>query len=178
MKPAIAVIGLFVSVLAIAGDGLLTHYPQIGSSIVQSHLDKDWNMKKWGFILNATQFVYGNSNLTQNCRVFADGRVSEFWFDPIGAKGGGPRQLSTNTFRKVAELIERLPEGRELPSLTNLVIVSYARGTNWMTSTYDLTHLPDEVKTVFETCGCGLGYDPNRFIFQVPPKDQTKSDEK
>jgi hypothetical protein len=175
MKPAIAVVGLFVSVLAIAGDGLLTHYPQIDSEIIQSHLDKDRH-KKWGYILGTTEFVFGDFKRTQHCVVSADGRVEEYSSYEMGTGGSGTLRLSTNTFRKVVELIERLPEGRELPSPTNLLIVSYARGTNWMTSTYDLTHLPDEVKTVFETCGCGLGYGPNGFI--VPRSAQRPDQER
>ena len=142
---------------------LLARYPQIGSEVVESHVNADWNLKKWKFILNITQFSGGTGKSSQECRVSADGRVSESWFDQSGGKEGYRYALSSNEFQRLTEAIDLLPDGKDLPSLKRLVIVSYGRGTNWVTSTYDIDRLPRRAKSLFHICGCGLGYNPNRF---------------
>jgi hypothetical protein len=142
---------------------LLARYPQIGSAVVESHLDADSNLKKWKFILDITQFSGGTGTSSQECRVSADGRVSESWFDQSGGKEGYRYSLSSNEFQRLTEAIDLLPDGKDLPSLNRLLIVSYCRGTNWVTSTYDIDCLPRRAKSLFYICGCGLGYDPNRF---------------
>jgi hypothetical protein len=37
----------------------------------------------------------------------------------------------------------------------------YARGSSWRTSTYDISHAPDELKQVFDACRCRLGSATN-----------------
>ncbi len=142
---------------------LLARYPQIGAEVVELHVNAESNLKKWKFILNITQFSGGKSNSSQECRVSADGRVSESWFDPSGGKEGYRYALSSNQFQRLTEAIDLLPDGKDLPSLNRLLIVSYCRGANWVTSTYDIDRLPRRAKSLFHICGCGLGYNPNRF---------------
>jgi hypothetical protein len=142
---------------------LLARYPQIGSTLLESHLNADRNLKQWKFILDITQFSGGISNSSQSCRVSADGRVSESWIDPSGGKEGYRYSLSRYEFHRLTQTIDVLPDGKDLPSLNRLVIVSYRSGTNWVTSTYDVGVLPIPLKSLFHICGCGLGYDPGRF---------------
>jgi len=142
---------------------LLARYPQIGSAVLESHLNPDVNLKKWKFILDIMQFSGGTGTSSQECRVSADGRVSESWFDQSGGKEGYRYSLSSNEFQRLTETIELLPDGKDLPSLNRLLIVSYSRGTNWVTSTYDIARIPRRLKSLFHICGCGLGYDPNRY---------------
>ncbi len=103
---------------------LLARYPQIGSEVVESHVNADSNLKKWKFILDITQFSGGKSNSSQECRVSADGRVSESWFDQSGGKEGYRYALSSNQFQRLTEAIDLLPDGKDLPSLNRLLIVS------------------------------------------------------
>ena len=142
---------------------LLARYPQIGAAVLESHLSADSNVKKWNLILDMTQFSGGTSNSSQSCRVSADGRVSESWFDQSDGKEGYRYSLSSSEFQRLTEAIDRLPDGTDLPSLDRLVIVSYRSGTNWVTSMYDIAHLPRRANSLFHICGCGLGYDPGRF---------------
>jgi hypothetical protein len=148
---------------------LLAHYPQIKSEVLESHVNADANLKKWKFILDITQFSGGTSNSTQSCRVSADGRVSESWLDQSGGKEGYRYSLSRYEFHRLTQAIDMLPDGKDLPSLNRLVIVSYSRGTNWVTSTYDVGILPIPLKSLFHICGCGLGYDTNRFKWLSDP---------
>lgn len=142
---------------------LLARYPQIGAALLESHVNADANLKKWNFILDMTQFSGGTNNASQSCRVSADGRVSESWFDQSGGKEGYRYSLGSNEFQRLIEAIDLLPDGKDLPSLNRLLIVSYRSGTNWVTNTYDIGRLPRRAKSLFHICGCGLGYDPHRF---------------
>lgn len=127
-------------------------------------------------VMLATQFPSDRIDITKDCSVFADGRVLEIWSDPLGVKGCCPVPLSTNQFQLLTEAVRCLPDGGELPALTNLLILTYAKGSYWTTSTYNSAHAPAEVIRLFEICGCGLGYDPN--IHVLAPAGQTENDRK
>jgi hypothetical protein len=154
---------------------LLARYPQINSAMLGPHTNPDVNLKKWKFILYMTQFSAETGKSSQNCQVSADGRVSESWFDESGGKEGYRYSLSPTEFQRLTEAIASLPDRNDFPSLNRLVIVSYCKDTKYMTSTYDINHLPGPLKSLFHICGCGMGYDPNRFkwLSDSPSREST-----
>jgi hypothetical protein len=131
------------------------------AALIQSHVDtlEGLTNNTLKLVLYATQFPSGTLDTVQNCHIRANGRGTE---DLHASRRGAGHGIANAGVQELINAIGRLPDKSDQPDLRNLVILSYSRdGSSWRTSTYDISHAPDELKQVFDACRCHLGPDTN-----------------
>jgi hypothetical protein len=70
-----------------------------------------------------------------------------------GHKAGRQRRLSTNEVARLSEAIRRFPAYDRVPPIGNLLVVSFMRGTNWTTHSYNWDSPPTPVREAFAIIG-------------------------
>jgi hypothetical protein len=151
----------FVNALANSRESKpVTRQAEICSMLVQSQIYtvEERRNNPLRLVFYATQFPYGTLDVVQNCEVRENGRGSEYLKHP---KRGAGRGISTAAVQELPRLTDGMTDRLNEPALKNLVIVSYRRGESWRTSTYDISHAPDQLKQVFDACHCHLGLATN-----------------
>ncbi len=138
--------------------------PEILAALVQSQIDTVEHLRGGGgfreLVLYVTQFPKGTLDIVQNFAIRENGRGWEYLKSPKAGAGHGI-SISSDAMQKLYQAIDRLPAGTDQPDLKHLVMVSYAKGASWRTSTYDVSHPSDELKQAFDICGCHLGCATN-----------------
>ena len=136
---------------------------KILATLMQSQIDTVEDLMKLlrhGIVLYTMQFPEGTLDTVQSCYLGDNGRGMETLKYPRSGAGHG-LSVSDEAMGKLSQAIERLPDRVDHPDLKHLVIVTYANGTAWTTSAYDISVPPDELKEAFDLCRCHLGIATN-----------------
>ena len=70
-----------------------------------------------------------------------------------GCTAGGQKQLSGSDLKRLTEAIRRFPDYDRSPPIGNLLVVSFMRGTNWITHSFNWNSPPTPVREAFEIIG-------------------------
>jgi hypothetical protein len=70
-----------------------------------------------------------------------------------GYTAGHTKQLSGSDLNLLSEAIRRFPDYDRSPPIGNLLVVSFMRGTNWITHSYNWDSPPTPVKQAFDIIG-------------------------
>jgi len=82
--------------------------------------------------------------------------LEDNWTDVLpfrGSRGGTQKQLSEGDLRRLSEAIRRFPPHDRYPPIGNLLVVSFMRGTNWTSHSYNWASPPPPVKEAFDIIG-------------------------
>jgi hypothetical protein len=63
------------------------------------------------------------------------------------------KQLSAEALSELCKAFGQLPTANATPPIERLVIVSWSRGTNWLTTSYDREALPTAMRKIFKLIG-------------------------
>jgi hypothetical protein len=86
--------------------------------------------------------------------VSLDGNEVDYAERPMrGYTAGHSKQISGSDLKLLSEVIRRFPEYDRSPPIGNLLVVSFLRGTNWVTHSYNWDSPPTPVKQAFEIIG-------------------------
>jgi len=86
--------------------------------------------------------------------VTRDGREGDYVERSMrGCMAGHDKQLSGSDLKLLSEAIRRFPDYDRSPPIGNLLVVSFMRGTNWITHSYNWDSPPTPVRQAFDIIG-------------------------
>lgn len=92
------------------------------------------------------------------CRISEEGQTASFQHTRFGSKGGGAPFIAADDWKRLQELMGKLPDDRgKLPLVNRRLIVQVREGEGWKNRIYDRANAPDEVLEVLRLTGYGLG---------------------
>jgi hypothetical protein len=133
----------------------LTNYPQTEAFkyFVEWQTNAEWHRQQTN-LLAITAFDEGSDRSAFQYWVNGDGLESDVrtvydW----AHQALGQKQLSASALQDLRAVIGQLPTENATPPIERLVIVSWSRGTNWLTTSYDRQSLPAGMRQVYGLIG-------------------------
>jgi hypothetical protein len=98
---------------------------------------------------DAPQAMAQERQRSYGCEVAADGRVSFFYHDSFGHKGGGYPTIPDADLKRLDQLLLKLPDdGARLPPLGRRLVLRVPEGDHFHVWVYDRANAPDSVQDI------------------------------
>jgi WD40 repeat protein len=106
-----------------------------------------------------------NREISYGSQISTDGRIGGFYNSAMGHKGGGYPKLSAADFKRLSQLLEKLPEdGGVLPPPNRRLVFQISDGENFQVRVYDRANAPDLIWEILRLCS-GI----RSFVSQFAP---------